>query len=530
MGGRDSDIRAFGHRCFMGSPANSVAHDAGVKRRTLVAMIIGAGLVFLDSSVVGLALPAIQREFDVSTAVQQWVGSVYLLTLSALLLAGGRLSDIIGRRKQFRIGTGAYVVLAVAAALSPDAYWLIVFRGLQGVAGALLVPTTLAIINAVFPPDERGKAIGTWAAWSGIATVLGPILGGFIIDNASWRVALLITPVLAVIAWWLAGRVPESRDVEADPRIDYLGILLVAAAFGSIVFALIQGPVSGWSSPLILGAFAAGALLLPLFVWWEARAPSPVMPFGMFSNRNLAVANVVTFFIYAGLYGQFFYIPLYLQSALRTSATLTGALFLPIDVLLFALSPFAGRLYDRYGARWIMFVGAVVAALGTLIASFTGPGQLFTVLVPGLIVFGIGLGFIVAPVTAAAIGSAEDRYSGVASGFNNAVSRIAGLIAIALMGAIVVQLWSTGIEHASTGASSEVLRALAPVQDKAFNLPRDGTPDATRLALQASQSAFRSGMWLAAALIVLGGIASAVGIRGGGHAHTAGEDAIAEEA
>ncbi len=494
-------------------------YDAATKRRTLIAMIIGAGLVFLDSSLVGLALPAIQREFSVSTATQQWVGSSYLLTLSALLLAGGRLADLIGRRRQFRLGAGAYVVLAVAAALSPNATVLIAVRALQGVAGALLVPTTLAIINSVFPPAERGRAIGTWAAWSGIATVLGPVLGGVMIDNVSWRVALLITPVLAIAAWLLSASVPESRDTAADPRIDYLGIALLAAACGGIVFALIQGPSMGWTSPVILGSFIAGVALIPLFIIRERSAPMAVMPFGMFSNRNLAVANVVTFFVYAGLYGQFFYVPLYIQSALGSSATVSGTVFIPITVLLFFLSPYAGRLYDRFGSRWLMFGGGLVAATGIVISSFAGPGQLFSVLVPGIVVFGLGMGFIVAPVTATAIGSAEQRYSGVASGFNNAASRLAGLVAIAAMGVIVVQLWQSGILHASAGASADVLAALAPVRDKAFNLPAGTTvaaQEAARLASVAAQAAFRSGMWLAAGLVALGGVISAVGIRGKG--------------
>ncbi len=504
-------------------PDSAPSFDAATKRRTLIAMIIGAGLVFLDTSLVGLALPSIQREFHVSTATQQWVASSYLLTLSALMLAGGRLSDLVGRRRQFRVGAAAYAVLATAAALSPNAYVLIGLRAAQGVAGALLVPTTLAIINATFPVDERGKAIGTWAAWSGIATVLGPVTGGIIIDHASWRFALLITPVLAVIAWLLARRVPESRDTTADPRIDFVGIALIVAPFGGIVFALIQGPVSGWMNPLIVGSFVVGVLLLPLFAWWERRAPSPVIPAGMFSNRNLAVANVVTFFIYAGLYGQFFYIPLYVQSALGGSATVAGTLFIPITLLLFFLSPYAGRLYDRYGSRWLMFGGALTAAAGIVLASFTGPGQLFTVLVPGVMLFGLGLGFIVTPVTATAIGSAEERYSGVASGFNNAVARVAGLVAIALMGVIVVQLWQSGISHIATGASADVLAALDPVRDKAFNMPRGTGPasaEASRLAIVAAKTAFRSGMWLAAGLVAFGGIVSAVGIRGKGRGST----------
>lgn len=495
-------------------------YDASTKFRTLVVTIVASGLVFLDSSIATVALHAIQQDLGISTSVQQWIASSYLLTLSALLLVGGRLADLYGRRRMFRIGLGAYALLAGLAALAPNGGFLIAARALQGVAGALLVPTTLALINAVYPREERGKAIGTWAAWSGIMTVLGPVLGGTIIDNLSWRYAFLITPVLAVVALLLSRPVPESRDESADRRLDFAGVALVAAAVGGIVFALVEGPVAGWTSATVLVPGIVGVVLVPAFLWRESRAPSPVMPFGMFSNRNLAVANIVTFFVYAGLYGMFFYVPLYIQSTLGGSATISGVIFIPITIILFFLSPYAGRLNDRFGPRWLMCFGPLGAATGIALASLTGPGQIWTVLVPSIVVFGIGLGFTVTPVTATAIGSAEQRYSGIASGFNNAVSRVAGLVAIALMGTIVIALWHGGLASAVKDAPPPVVRALGSVTDKAFVIPSTAglssgeASDVKVRATSAARGSFRDGMLLAAALVALGGIVSAVGIRG----------------
>lgn len=494
-------------------------YDERTKSRVLVVTVISAGLVFLDSSVATVALHAIQSEFGISTSMQQWVASGYLLTLSALLLVGGRLADVFGRRRMWRIGLVGYATLSVVASLSPNGYFLIAARSLQGVAGAVLVPTTLALVSAVFPPAERGKAIGTWAAWSGIMTLLGPVIGGFVIDNMTWRFAFLITPVLAVVALGLSRPVPESRDETADRRLDFLGVALAGIGIGGIVYALVQGPVAGWTSPGVLGAAAGGAVLVAAFLAWERQAASPVMPLAMFSNRDLAVANIVTLFVYAGLYGSFFYIALYVQSSLGASATVAGSLYVPTTIMLFFLSPYAGRLNDRYGPRWLMCFGPLVAAAGLVVMSLTGPGQLLTVLVPGIIVFGVGLGFTVTPVTATAIGSAEPRYSGIASGFNNAVSRVAGLVAIALMGAIVVQLWHAGLATAGTNAPPAVAASLATVGDRAFVLPDPAglsAPDAADVrarVLKAAGGSFRDGMWLAAALVAMGGVVSAIGIR-----------------
>lgn len=494
-------------------------YEDAVKRRTLVVTILGAGLVFLDSSIANVSLPAIQRDLGITTAEQQWVVSAYLLTLSTLLLVGGRLADIYGRVRLFRAGAATYVLFALGAVFAPSGPTLIAARAAQGVAGALLVPTTLAILNSVFPPKERGKAIGTWAAWSGITTILGPIVGGFVIDNVSWRFAFLISPLLALTALVLARAVPESTDEAAEKGIDFLGVGLVVVALGGIVYGLIQAPAAGWGSPGVWAPLAVGAVVLPIFLWWESRARSPVMPYAMFSNHNLAVANLVTFFVYAGLYGMFFYAPLYLQSALGASATLSASVFIPITVLLFFLSPVAGRLNDRFGPRWLMTGGPAVAALGLVVVSFTGPGQLWTVMLPGIVLFGVGLGFTVTPVTATAIGSAEQRYSGIASGFNNGVSRVAGLVAIALMGLIVVQLWQAGLSAAAVGAGPQAVAAIDAVRGKAFVTPetegldRAASREVAQVTRRASMDAFRNGTLLAALLVAAGGIVSALWIR-----------------
>ncbi len=500
-------------------PERDIVHDAATKLRVMIVTVLGAGIVFLDTSVANVALPAIQRDLGISTALQQWVASGYLLTLSVLLLVGGRLADLFGRRFAFTTGLAAYSVLAVVAGFAPTGLVLVGARIAQGVAGALLVPTTLAIINATFPSNERGAAIGTWAAWSGITTILGPVLGGLVIDNLTWRYAFFISPLVAIVALALARGVPESRDEGAVRSIDYVGALLVCAALGGIVFALIQGPVVGWDAPEVVWAAVLGTALLPVLILYERTREHPIVPLDMFASRNLTVANVATFFVYAGLYGTFFYVSLYAQTALGASATIAGILFVPITVLLFFLSPYAGRLNDRYGPRWLMCFGPLGAAAGLVIASMTGFGQLWTVLVPGIIVFGIGLGFTVAPVTATAIGSAEERFSGAASGFNNAVSRIAGLLAIAVMGVVVVQLWQAGLSSAIDDAPSSARTALESVSDQAFvtpdtgGLPEEAASEVIAATNEASRTSFRSGMLLAALLVALGGLISAIWLR-----------------
>jgi EmrB/QacA subfamily drug resistance transporter len=441
------------------------------------------------------------------------------LVLSVLLLVGGRLADIFGRKRLFTTGLWAYALLAFATAAAPSPAWLILFRGLQGAAGALLVPTTLALINATFPPEERGKAIGTWAAWSGITTVLGPIVGGYAIDTLSWRYAFLLAAVVAAAALVAVRGVPESADATASRRIDIIGSVLVVFSLTGVVYALIEAPVQGWDAPQVTASLAAGILLLPVFIWWQTRAVRPVLPLALFGNRNLTAANAVTFFVYAGLYGSFFYVPIYMQSALGASATAAATIFVPVTVLLFFLSPVAGRLNDRYGPRWLMCGGPLLAAAGLVVASFTRQGQVLTLLVPGIVIFGIGLGFTVVPVTATAIGAAEDRYSGIASGFNNAVSRIAGMLAIAIMGVVVVQLWQSALMTAQQGSPEGVRSALESVYTQAFVIPDTtgvGAEQAEmveRLSRQAAADAFRNGMLLAALLVALGGVISAVTVR-----------------
>jgi EmrB/QacA subfamily drug resistance transporter len=502
-------------------PAPS-APTAAVKRRVLLVAVLGATIVFLDSSIATLALPAIQRDLGLSTAMQQWVASAYLLTLSVLLLVGGRLSDLFGRRRMFLTGLAAYAVLATLAGLSPNGGVLIAVRAVQGVAGAMLVPTTLALINATFPPNERGVAIGRWAAYSGVATILGPFLGGLVIEHASWRLAFLFTPAIAIVALLLGRAMPESRDETATRHIDALGVALLVLGVGGPVLALIQGPVAGWGSPIVWGGAVLGVVFLPLFVLWERRATEPMLPLEMFADRDLSAANAVTLFVYAGLYGSQFYVSLYLQSALGISPAYAGAVFVPSVVLLFLLSPYAGRLNDRFGPRWLMTFGPLVGALGIAVAGFTRSGQVLTVLIPGLLLFGVGLGFTVTPVTATAIGAAEERFSGAASGFNNAVSRVAGLLAIAVMGVIVVQLWQSGLAATAATAAPAVRASLSAVRDRAFvrpaatGMPAAEAAQARTLALDASAAAFRDGMLLASALVALGGVTSALFVRGKG--------------
>jgi EmrB/QacA subfamily drug resistance transporter len=493
-----------------------------MQRGTLVATILGAGTVFLDSSIVSVALPAMQRELEMTLGQQQWIASSYLLLLSSFLMIGGRLSDLFGRRRMFSLGLLAYAALSLTVALAPSAGWVIGARAAQGLAGAGLVPCTLAIVSATFPRSERGKAIGTWSAWSGISTILGPVVGGVLIDNLSWRFAFVLSPMLALVALATALRyVPESRDEEASGRVDLLGAALAAVALGGPVYALIEAPNAGWTALRVLVPAIAGLLALAAFFWWERRAPEPMVPLEIFENRNLAVANVATLFIYAALGGAFFYVVLYVQSALGLSATVSGAVFIPVTLMLFFLSRYAGRLSDDYGPRWLMTLGPMGAAAGFVILAFVNAETLWVALAAGVVVFGLGIGFTVAPLTSTAVGSAEERYAGLASGVNNAVSRVAGLIAIAVLGLAISTAWQASLHDAlaSRDAGDPVAEAVLAVEDRAFvqadtaGLSAEAAEAATGITLEAARTAHAWGMGLAALLAALGGLASFLGVR-----------------
>jgi EmrB/QacA subfamily drug resistance transporter len=405
----------------------------------LVACILGSIIVFVDSTVVNVALPAIQRDLGGGLTLQQWVVDSYLLTLGSLLLVGGSLGDLFGARRLFLIGIIAFGVTSVLCAAAPDGTTLILARGLQGVMGAILTPAGLAVITANFQGEERGAAIGTWTAWTGIAFVIGPLVGGWLVTNASWRWVFLINvPFAIATAALVMYAVPPRASGNERAKVDVLGGVLCVLGLGGPVFALIEEPRRGWSAPLILVTLIGGLVFFALFLLWERRAKQPMLPLRLFARRNFSFANLETFTVYAGLSTLTFFLVLFVQQLAGYSALKSGLALLPITVVMFTLSPRVGRLSMRYGPRWFMGTGPFVAAaaLGGLYRLKPGFSYWWELL-PPLLLFAVGLSLIVAPLTATVLADANERDAGTASGVNNAVSRVAGLLGIAVVGAAV---------------------------------------------------------------------------------------------
>jgi EmrB/QacA subfamily drug resistance transporter len=405
----------------------------------LAACILGSIIVFVDSTVVNVALPAIQRDLGGGLALQQWVVDAYLLTLGSLLLVGGSLGDLFGARRVFMIGIAAFGITSVLCAAAPDGTTLILARGLQGIAGAVLTPAGLAVITATFAGEERSAAIGSWTAWTGIAFVVGPLVGGWLVTNTSWRWIFLINiPFVAVTLALVAYAVPRREPGGERARLDVIGGVLCALGLGGPVFALIEAPSRGWTDPLIVATLVGGIVLIALFLVWERRAPQPMLPLRLFSRRNFSFANVETVSVYAGLSTLSFFLVLFVQQLDGYSALQSGMALLPITLVMFALSPRVGRLSMRHGPRLFMGLGPLIAAAGLLAMIRLTPGFSYWVeLLPPLVVFSVGLSMIVAPLTATVLSDAGERDAGIASGVNNAVARVAGLLGIAVVGASV---------------------------------------------------------------------------------------------
>ena len=400
--------------------------------------ILGSTIVFVDSTVVNVALPAIRDDLGGGLALQQWVVDAYLLTLGSLILVGGSLGDIFGARRVFPIGLVAFGATSVLCALAPTGTALIAARALQGAAGALLTPAALATITSTFEGEERGLAIGTWTAWTGVGIVIGPLVGGWLVDVASWRTIFLVNVplVLAAIALVVVA-LPSRPPATARPRLDLVGAVLCTSGLGAAVYALIEGPRLGWS-PAMTATLVAGIVLFALFVVWEWRAPAPMLPLGLFERRNFSVANVETLAVYAGLATLTFFLVLFMQQLAGYTALQAGLALLPTTIVLFALSRRLGALAMRFGPRLFMGLGPLIAAAGLLGTMRLEPGfSYWRDLLPPVLVFSVGLAMIVAPLTATVLADAGPENAGIASGVNNAVARIAALLGIAVVGAAI---------------------------------------------------------------------------------------------
>ncbi len=416
----------------MTSSAKAVQSPSG--RWILAASILGSGAVFLEGSVVSVAVPSIGRDLGLSVAGLQWVMNGFLLTLSALMLFGGALGDRGSRPRVFGIGLIGFAISSVACGLAPNVILLIAARVIQGIFGALVVPNSLALLETTFHGDARGVAIGKWAAWSGVSTALGPLAGGWVVDAASWRFVFFSIVPFALAAAWIAFRHESAAGIQKHEAssLDYAGAILATLGLAGVVGALITGPDAGFTSPIVLATLAGGILCLAAFLFVESRARTPLLPLDVFRHREFVAANLNTLFVYAALNGLFFLLMLQLQNGLHYSALVAGASLLPVNALLLFLSPRSGHLAERIGPRLPMALGSLVAAIGMLLFTRVRPGANYlTTLLPALIVFGIGLGFIVAPLTTVALRSLGERRAGIASGVNNATARLAGLFATA---------------------------------------------------------------------------------------------------
>jgi EmrB/QacA subfamily drug resistance transporter len=419
-------------------------------RWVVAAAVLGSGVSFLDGTVVNAALPAISRDLHADLGDLQWVLTGYLLTLGSLLVLGGSLGDRYGRRRIFMIGLGAFAATSTVCSVAPATGWLIAARCLQGAAAALVVPNSLAIVSASFAPTHRGRAIGAWSGLGGVATAIGPFLGGWLIDSVSWRLVFLINLPIAALAVWIAARhVPESRDAGArEHRLDVAGSVLLTLGLAGLVYALIEGPGGGWPTlAVVLGVL--GVLALVAFVVVEARVTNPIVPLPLFRSRQFSGTNAVTFAVYAALGAATFLVVVYLQTNLDYSALEAGASLLPITVMMLLFSARSGALAQRIGPRLQMSVGPLVVAGSMLLFARIEPGTTYWETVfPAALVLGAGLALTVAPLTATVLGAVEDAHAGIASAINNSVARIAGLLAVAVLPAAAGLTASQGLDLA----------------------------------------------------------------------------------
>lgn len=490
-------------------------HSSPSARITLIACILGSGIAFLDSTVVNVALPSIRSSLDTGLTEQQWIVEAYLLTLGAMLLVGGSLGDLFGRRRVFALGLAGFGVTSLGCAVAPGSEVLIGARALQGMAGALLVPSSLAVITATFPREERGRAIGSWTAWTGVAMVVGPLGGGLIVDAASWRWIFAINVPLVVLNLWLLRWVPESADAETGRRVDLTGALLCALGLAGPVFALTEAPDLGWGDPAVLAPLLIGLGLLSLFLAHERRIAHPMLPLEIFRSRNFSVGNVATFTIYGGLGVATFLVTIYLQQVVGWSAVAAGLSLIPTTIIMWLLSSRFGALSDRIGPRLLMGLGPIVGGIGLWWMGRLGDHVDYaTDLLPGVLVFALGLSATVAPLTTTVLGAVEQRHAGVASGTNNAIARVASLLAIAAVGAVVAAQYGSTLDGAAErrALSPAERRALPAAHDRVLAGGSDAGPRLDAAVRDASVSAYRWGAGVAGGLVVVGGVISLIGI------------------
>jgi len=487
------------------------------QRLVLVVSILASFVAFLDSAIVNVGLPAIQNDLGGGLSAQQWIVDAYLLTLGSFILIAGSLSDLFGRKKILNLGLIGFGITSILCAIAPSNEFLIGARALQGISGALLVPSSLALIIATFSGAAQGKAIGSWTAWTGIAFIIGPLLGGILVDSASWRWIFAINVVpIAVTLYLLKDIKVSKKEAERKTSVDIFGAALCAIGLAGPVFALIEQPRYGWSDPVIYIPLILGILTFIAFLFYENRTKHPMLPLSLFRNHNFSVGNVSTLLVYAGLAAGMFLIVVFLQQVSGYSALAAGLSLLPVTLILFLFSSRTGALSAKYGPRLFMGFGPIIAGAGFLLMlNLPADVNYWTQLLPGILVFGAGLCLTVAPLTSTILGDVNKDQAGIASAVNNAVARIAGLLAVAAVGAIVATQFATAVDDQKLTAAPD------DIMTKAKQIPLQPIPpepyqddSVIREALtEASVSAFHAGILSVAILIMAGGVISLIGIR-----------------
>jgi EmrB/QacA subfamily drug resistance transporter len=498
----------------------------------LVATILGSSMVFIDGTVVNVALPTLQRQLGATAVDVQWVVEAYAIFLAALILVGGALGDRFGRRRVFAIGIVIFTLASMWCGLAPNVGQLIAARAVQGIGGALLTPGSLAIISATIGPATRGRAIGTWSGFTTITSALGPVLGGWIIQSFSWRWIFFLNVPLAVatlaIAFW---HVPETRtDDSADARLDWRGAAAATIGLGLLVYGLISAETSGLADARVLVALAGGLVALLAFLLVEARVRRPMMPLWLFSSRAFSGTNLLTFLLYGALGGALYFVPFNLQQVHGYSPAEAGAVFLPFTVIVFSLSRWAGGLVTRYGSKLPLVVGPSIAAAGFLLFAVPGAsGSYWTTFFPAIVVLSLGMAITIAPLTTTVMGAVDQQHAGVASGINNAVSRAAGLVAIAILGIIIVGVFNAALTNhlASLHVSPSLHQAVESQKDRlvAINLPAGLSPATHAQMTHAIDDSFLAGfrvvMFCAAALALASAVIAGLMIPGKAPANAA---------